>query len=217
MGAGLIMRRGLVGSRRQYSARNHVPRSQKGRDRRRGTRSAGKLQAQVAVSADAVITRIALVEVGCICGRCQQQCQHREERDELACVRTVHAAGRSVAFSALSTDRFDLDCGRFQAKPERPPPLLQGPIEQRVLDLSDATALATDEELSRVIVLRSIATQERVEGVQAVHQPRLLQELKCSIDSRRRSLLPIPAKFGKNLVRANRLMLAPHNLQNMPP
>jgi hypothetical protein len=63
MRAGLIMGRGLVGSRRQYNARNQVPRSQNDCDRRRGTRSAGKLQAQVAVSADAVVTRVTLVEV----------------------------------------------------------------------------------------------------------------------------------------------------------
>jgi len=132
-------------------------------------------------------------------------------------VRTVHVARRSVALSALSTGRFDLDRGRFQAKPKRPPPFLQGPSEQRVLDLSDATALATNKELSRVIVLWSIAAEERIERVQAVHEPRLLQELKCSIDSRRRGLLPIPTKFGKNLVRANRFVLAPYNLQNMPP
>ena len=63
MGAGLIMRRGPVGSRRQYNARDQVPRFQNDCDRRRGTRSAGKLQAQVAVSADAAITRVTLVEV----------------------------------------------------------------------------------------------------------------------------------------------------------
>jgi len=217
MGARLIMGRGLVSSRRQYNARNQVPRSENGCDRRRGTRSASELQAQVAVSADAVVTRVPLVKVRCICGRCQEQCQYRDERDQLAWVRTVHAARRSAALSALSAGRFDLDCGRFQPKPKRPPALLQGPIEQRVLDLSDATTLATNKELSRVIVLRSIAAQERIERVQAVHEARLLQELKCSIDSRRRGLLPIPTKFGKNLVRANRFVLAPHNLQNVPP
>jgi len=63
MGAGLTMARGLGGSRRQYNARNQVPRSQNDCDRRRGSRGAGKLQAQVAVSADAVVARVTLVEV----------------------------------------------------------------------------------------------------------------------------------------------------------
>jgi len=63
MGAGLIMGRGLVGSRRRYNARNQVPRSQNDCDRRRGTRSASKLQAQVAVSTDPVVPRVPLVKV----------------------------------------------------------------------------------------------------------------------------------------------------------
>jgi len=63
MGAGLMMGRGLGGSRRRYNARYQVPRSQNDCDRRRGTRSAGKLQTQVAVSADAVVARVTLVEV----------------------------------------------------------------------------------------------------------------------------------------------------------
>jgi Fe2+ or Zn2+ uptake regulation protein len=61
------------------------------------------------------------------------------------------------------------------------PPTLQDLIEYRVLDLSDATALATDQELSGVSVFRSIASQERIERVQAMHEPGLLRKLQCSI------------------------------------
>jgi hypothetical protein len=128
----------------------------------------------------------------------------------------MHAAGRSVGFSALSTERFDLDRGRFQTKAERPCTFEQPLIEHGVLDLSDPPALPTDQELTCVLVFRSITPQERIERVEAMHEPGLLQELECSIDGGRRSLFPTPGKLGKNLVGADWLVLSPYDLKNMP-
>lgn len=74
----------MVSSRHHGNARYQVPRSKNDCDWRRCTRGAGKLQTQIAVSADVVIAGITAMDVRPISGRGHQQSQYREERGELA-------------------------------------------------------------------------------------------------------------------------------------
>jgi hypothetical protein len=156
------------------------------------------------------------VDMRHIRGRRQEQRQHREECNEMTWERTTHAVECSGCFSAPRADRLDFDRGCFQPKAKRTRAFVQGPIEHRVLDLGDPAAPAAHQELSRVRIFGSIASHKCIERVQAMDETGFLQELQCPVDRGRGGFLPILAQFRENFVGANRLVLAPHDLENAP-
>jgi len=61
---------------------------------------------------------------------------------------------------------------------------------------------------------RRVAAEEGVQGVDAMHQPRLHQELEGAIHRGRRGLVALLGELGQDLVGADRLVGAPDDLQH---
>jgi hypothetical protein len=120
----------------------------------------------------------------------------------------------SAHLITLIADGFDLDRRGFQTKAEDTPLFAERAIQNRILDLGHPPARAADEELPGVLILGPIAPQERVQRVEPMHEPGFLKEFQGSVNGRRGGLIAILGQLRQNLIGADRLVLAPHDLEN---
>jgi hypothetical protein len=116
----------------------------------------------------------------------------------------------------LTANGFDLDSRSFQAKAEDTRLFPERAIQDRVLDLGDPPAHTAHEELSGVLIFGAIAPQERIQRVEAMHESGFLQELESPVNRGWSGLFAILRQFREDLIGADRLVLAPDNLENAP-
>jgi hypothetical protein len=157
------------------------------------------------------------VEVRRIHRHGEQQRRYRKEGNELACARLTELVEHSAHLTALIADGFDLDGGVFEAKPEGTRLFPKGAIQNRIVDFGNSPALAAHQELTAVLILGAIATEERIQCVETMHEPGFLKEFQGSINRGRGGLLAILGQFRQDLIGADRLVLAPDDLENAPP
>jgi hypothetical protein len=86
-----------------------------------------------------------------------------------------------------------------------------------IIEFCDRPALTADEELSRMRTARVAAANESVQGIQAMHQVCLDQELQCPIHSRRRGSSSLPIEAIQNLISTCRLVAVPDQLEYATP
>jgi hypothetical protein len=173
------------------------------------------LKAQIAVGAFVGFIASA-VEVRRIHRHGEQQRRYRKEGNELACARMTELVEHSARLTALIADGFDFDGGVFEAKPEGTRLFPKCAIQNRIVDLGHSPARTAHQELTAVIIFGSIATQERIQRVETMHEPGFLKELQGSVNSGRGGLFAILGQFRQDLIGADRLMLAPDDLENAP-
>jgi hypothetical protein len=173
------------------------------------------LKAKIAVGAFVGFSAGA-VEVRRIHRHGEQQRRYRKEGNELACARLTELVEHSAHLTALIADGFDLDGGVFEAEPERTRLFPKGAIQNRIVDLGHSPALAAHQELTAVLIFGAIATEERIQRVQTMHKPGFLEEFQGSVNSGWGGLLAILGQFRQDLIGADRLVLAPDDLENAP-
>jgi hypothetical protein len=173
------------------------------------------LKAQIAVGAFAGFSARA-VEVGRIHRHGEQQRRYRKEGNELACARMTEPVEHSAYLTALIADGFDLDGGVFEAKPESPRLFPKRAIQNRIVDLGHSSAHAADQELTAMLFFGAITTQERIQRIETMHQPGVSQEFQGPVYSGWRGLFAILGQFRQDLIGADRLVLAPDDLENAP-
>jgi hypothetical protein len=173
------------------------------------------LKAQIAVGAFAGFSASA-VEVRRIHRHGKQQRRYRKEGNELTCARMTELVEHSAHLTALIADGFDLDGGVFEAKPEGTRLIPKCAIQNRIVDLGCSPTHTAHQELAAVIIFRAIATQERIQRVETMHESGFLKELQGSVNGRRGGLFAILGQFRQDLIGADRLVLAPDNLENAP-
>src|SRR6266404_3678527 len=108
----------------------------------------------------------------------------------------------------------DLQVTRIGGKAGGLDPLSQQPGDGRIAEFSDCTAGAADQKLSRVQVLRRLATQVGVQGVDTVDQSRTHQKAQSTVHRRRRVLTTLLAQSTQNVVSADGRMARPNELQH---
>jgi hypothetical protein len=128
----------------------------------------------------------------------------------------TQAIEHSAHLTALIADGFDLDGGCLEAKAECPRLFTQGAIQNRIVDLGHSPAHVAHQELTAVIIFGAIATQERIQRVETMHESGFLKELQGSVNSGRGGLFAILGQFRQDLIGADRLVLAPDDLENAP-
>ena len=94
----------------------------------------------------------------------------------------------SAHLTALGAEGFDLDGGVFKAKPEGTRLFPKRAIQNRIVDLGHSPAHTAYQELTAVIIFRAIATQERIQRVQTMHESGFLKELQGPVNRRRGGL-----------------------------
>ena len=122
----------------------------------------------------------------------------------------------SAHLTALVADGFDLDGRAFKAKSKRTRLFPKCAIQNRIVDFGDSPALAAHQELTAVLVFGAIATQERIQCVETMHEPCFPQEFQGAVNSGRGGLFAILGQFGQDLIGTDRLVLAPDDLENAP-
>lgn len=128
----------------------------------------------------------------------------------------TQAVEHSAHLAALTANGFDFDRRSFQAKTQRARLFSQCSIQRLIVDLGHAAADAAHQELAAVLIFGAIATQEGIQRIQTMHEPGFLQELQGSVDGRRGGFLTILGQLGQDLIGANRLVLAPNDLEHAP-
>jgi hypothetical protein len=173
------------------------------------------LKAQIAVGAFVGFIAAA-VEVRGIHRHGKQQRRYRKEGNELTCARMTELVEHSAHLTALSADGFDLDGGVLEAKPEGTRLIPKCAIQNRIVDLGRSAAHTAHQELTAVIIFGAIATQERIQRVETMDEAGFLKELQGSVNSGRGGFFAILRQFRQDLIGADRLVLAPDDLENAP-
>lgn len=86
-----------------------------------------------------------------------------------------------------------------------------------VIELGDRPATFADEKLTGVWIFRVRTADKGVNRIEAMNEIRLNQKLQCAIYSWRRCPLSAFLQDIKNVVRADRLVAVPDQLQNLFP
>jgi hypothetical protein len=86
-----------------------------------------------------------------------------------------------------------------------------------VIQLSDRAATAANQELPYVGAARIPAADECIERVEPMHQVGFDQKLECAVHRGRRCFPALPVQPLENLIRANRPMARPYELENRAP
>ena len=90
-----------------------------------------------------------------------------------------------------------------------------GVADAFLFKLDGGVALAADQELALMRMLRVVATDKGVKRGDTVHQAIFQQEIQRTVNGRRRGAAAVLlAEDAKNVVRAQRLMALPHQLQH---
>jgi hypothetical protein len=173
------------------------------------------LKAQIAVGAFVGFIAAA-VEVRGIHRHGKQQRRCRKEGNELTGARMTELVEHSAHLTALIADGFDLDGRVFEAKPEGTRLIAKCAIQNRIVDLGRSPANTAHQELTAVIIFGAIATQERIQRVETMHESGFLKELQGSVNRGRGGLFAILRQFRQDLIGADRLVLAPDDLENAP-
>jgi hypothetical protein len=215
VGAGLLARKRAVGISGGFASYDDERDSDYELRWCRGAAGTAELNAQVAVSGF-VDFAVGTVKVRTIQRHRKQQRRHRKEGDELAGAHLTQAIEHSAHLTALIADGFDLDGGVFKAKTEGTRLFPKCAIQNRIVDLGHSPAHVAHQELTAVIIFGAITTQERIQRVETMHESGFLEELQGSVNSGRGGLFPILGQFCQDLIGPDRLMLAPHDLENAP-
>ena len=215
MGAGLLARKRAVGIRGGFASYDDERDSDYEFRRCRGAAGTAELNAQVAVSGF-IDFAVGTVKVRTIQRHRKQQRRHRKEGDELAGAHLTQAVEHSAHLTALIADGFDLDCRGLQAKAECARLFPQRAIQNRIVDLGHSPTLGTDEELAAVLIFGAIATQEGIQRIETMYEPGFLKEFQGAVNSGWGGLFAILRQLGQDLIGPDRLMLAPHDLENAP-
>jgi hypothetical protein len=83
-----------------------------------------------------------------------------------------------------------------------------------IVEFRYGPAGSTDQKLARVRNIRIRATDKCVKRIKPVNQVGFDQEIKCPINGRWRSFVPVLIQAIQNVVRANRLMAVPNQFEN---
>jgi hypothetical protein len=155
------------------------------------------LKAQIAVGAFAGFSARA-VEVRRIHRHGEQQRRYRKEGNELACARLTELVEHSARLTALIADGFDLDGGVFEAKPEGTRLFPKCAIQNRIVDLGHSPAHVAHQELTAVLIFGTVATQERVQRVETMHESGFLKKFQGSVNGGRGGFFAILRQFRRS-------------------
>jgi hypothetical protein len=128
----------------------------------------------------------------------------------------TQAIEHSAHPTALIANSFDLDSRGFETKTKYARLFPQRAIQNGIVDLGHPPANTTDQELAAVLIFGAITSQERIQCIETMYETGFLQELQGSVDRGWSGFLAILGQFRQDLVGADRLVLAPHNLKDAP-
>ena len=128
----------------------------------------------------------------------------------------TQAVEHSAHLTALVADGFYLDCRSFQAEAQGTRLFPKCAIQNRIVDLGHSPAHTAYQELTAVLIFGAIATQEGVQRIETMYEPSFLKELQGAVNSGWGGLLAILGQFRQDLIGADRLVLAPDDLENAP-
>ncbi len=90
-------------------------------------------------------------------------------------------------------------------------------IDIRIVELRDAVAAATNQELTGVRTGRSRAANERVQRIETVHEIGFNKEFQRAVDGRRGRFLAVPVQRIEDIVSADRLVAVPDQFKHAAP
>lgn len=128
----------------------------------------------------------------------------------------TQAVEHSAHLTALIANRFDLDSRGLEAKAECARLFPKRPIQNGIFDLGHPPAHPAYQELAAVLVFGTIATEERIQRVEAMHEPGFPQEVERAVDGGRSCFVAILRQLRQDLVSADGFVLPPHDFEHAP-